>query len=1010
MNRHFLLPVLLIISFTGFSQANHNVTDPERSYKEAKDFFIKEQYALAYPLLKELKQTYPENTASSHTYLNQDIEYYFIVCGLALDQPVAEEQAKGFIAVANNEPRQQIMSYHLAKFYFIRNDFANAVTYYERAGYDNLSNEEIANAKFELAYSYFNLKRYEQAKPLFNEIHQLPNNKYYYPANYYYGYISYRDKNYAEALKAFKLIENQEQYVGLVPYYIAEIYYFQGKKDEALRYGEEILKRGNSFYQKELNLLIGQIYFEKRNFAKALPLLEAYVNNTDKVSKEILYELSYSYYEANQVDKAIEGFKQLSNEQDSLGQNSMYLLGDLYIRTNQKANARNAFQYSANNNSNRKQQEISRFNYAKLSYELGYQDIALNSMKEFTDLYPASTYSTEAKEILVNILSNTNNFKDALALYESFDRPTPAMQKIYPRILYGTATELINDQQLRSADELLTKILRDPNAGRMLPYANFWKGEIAYRQGRYDEAINYATAYLQSAPITHGEASPVSAKYLLGYSYLKKENYSQALSNFQQVATNVSNRATPMEQDAYVRAADSYFMSRNYSSANSLYSNIINNALPQSDYALFQQAMIAGIKNSSEKIRILNTLSRQYPSSDLIADANMEIANTYMADEKFRDAIPYLNTLLSLPAANNLKPQTYLKLGLSYYNLNSNNEALSNYQKLISLYPQSAEAEEALDNIKNIYIEEGKPNEYVDFLRRSGKSISVTEADSLTFAAAEIKYNTGDCANAIAAFNNYLSRYPDGSFSLQANYFRSECYLKGKDFKNAVAGYAAVINKGNSKYAELSALNAARISYFELQDYPAAKTYFTRLREIAVTQENQLEALRGLVRSYYQTKDFGQANTAAQELLTKKGLSTDDRSVANLVLGKSLQANNQCEQALTAFKAVAAINKSAWGAEARYEIANCYYTSNNLAASEKAAMEVIKVTGSYDYWVAKAYILLGDVYMQQKDYFNAKATYQSVANNATISEIKSEAQQKLDKAVAEEKLNSKISQ
>ena len=103
--------------------------------------------------------------------------------------------------------------------------------------------------------------------------------------------------------------------------------------------------------------------------------------------------LSYCYYDGNQVDKAIEGFKQLSNEKDSLGQNSMYLLGDLYLRTNQKENARNAFQYSANNNSNRKQQEISRFNYAKLSYELGYQDIALSEMNKFLDLYPASDYA-----------------------------------------------------------------------------------------------------------------------------------------------------------------------------------------------------------------------------------------------------------------------------------------------------------------------------------------------------------------------------------------------------------------------------------------------------------------------------------------------------------------------------------------------------------------------------------------------------------------------------------------
>ena len=80
----------------------------------------------------------------------------------------------------------------------------------------------------------------------------------------------------------------------------------------------------------------------------------------------------------------------------------------------------------------------------------------------------------------------------------------------------------------------------------------------------------------------------------------------------------------------------------------------------------------------------------------------------------------------------------------------------------------------------------------------------------------------------------------------------------------------------------------------------------------------------------------------------------------------------------------------------------------NFPNAEKAGLEVIKVTGSYDYWVAKAYILLGDVYLQQKDYFNAKATYQSVANNATIPELKKEAQDKLSRAINEEQQNSKV--
>jgi tetratricopeptide (TPR) repeat protein len=1007
MTRFFLSIALLFLSVSCFSQANYNVTDPEKNFKEAREYFIKGEYTLAYPLLKPLLDKYPENTTSNHAYLNQDIQYFYIVCELKMNHEIAADQAKRFIDAANNEPRQQLMSFHLAQYYFTRNDYARAIVYYERAGYNNLSNEEIADAKFELAYSYFNVDRFDEAKPLFNEIHQLPDNKYYYDANYYYGFISYRDHDYNNALTSFQKVESIPKYRGLVPYYIAQIYYFQGNEDKALQYGESKLSQNDIYYKKDLSLLMGQIYFEKKQFAKALPLLESYVKNTDKVSKEVMYELSYCYYDANQVQKAIEGFKQLSNEKDSLGQNSMYLLGDLYLRTGQKENARNAFLYSAENSSNRKQQEISRFNYAKLSYELGYQDVALSSMNKFLDLYPASVYANEGKEIIINLLANTNNYAEALSLYQSFGKPTPTMQRIYPKILFGRATQYINDQKLNEADDLLNQILKDPNAGAVLPFADFWKAETAYRLNHYDEAVKYMNDYLQYGGI-QGEANPTNAKYVLGYSYLNLQNYAQALANFKLVAPTISSSSTTLEQDAYVRSADCYFMQKNYSTAKNMYQNVIDNGLSQSDYALYQVALINGINNPAEKIKTFNTLTQRYPQSDLVAESYMQIANAYMLQEKFRDAIPYLNKILDIKSASSQYPKVYLKLGLANYNLNNNDEALKDYQKLVTLYPQSDEANEALDNLKNIYVEMGKPNDYVTFVQKTGKVISISEADSLTYASAELQYTNNDCAAAISSFNNYLTKYPQGAYTLNANFYRSECYSKNKDWQNAVTGYEAVVNQGNSPFAERAALAASRIFYFELKDYKQSTVYFSKLLELATTPENTLEALRGLVRSYYQTKDFAQANTTAKELLTKKGISTDDKAIANLVLGKSLQANNQCDEAITAFKQVSAVNKSEWGAEARYETANCYYTLNQLSTAEKAALDVIKVTGAYDYWVAKAYILLGDIYLKEKDYFNAKATYKSVADNATIPDLKKEAQDKLNAAISEEQQNSKV--
>ncbi|MBK7434574.1 MAG: tetratricopeptide repeat protein [Chitinophagaceae bacterium] len=1010
MNSKRIIIVFLVLFFCGpvFSQPTQPVTDNERKFKEAKDLFVQEQYALAYPLLSSLRETYPASTASDHAYLNEDIDYFFIACQLKLKLPVAETDARHYIHVVANEPRRQLLSYHLARYYFSKEDFSSAIDYYERAGIENLSNEQVADAKFEKAYSYFSLKQYQLAKPLFSEIAQLDDSKYFYPANYYYGYLCFSDREYAEALRALKLAATQEEYKEVVPYYIAEIYYFQGKKDEALRYGETVLARGEDLLnRKQLNLLVGQLHFEKKNYAKALPRLEEYVNGSEKVNKEVLYELSYCYYEAEQLNKAIEGFKQLSNETDSMGQNSMYLLGDCYLRTNQKANARNAFQFCAYNNSNKKQQQVSRFTYAKLSYELGFQDIALSEMKKYLSDYPGSEYDTEAKEILVSLLANTSNFADALQLYESFSKPTPAMQAIYPRILYGRAVELINDQQLSRADELLNKLLLLP-ASPVTPYGTFWKGEIAYRQKEYDAAIRYLTAFLQANMPALGEATPMAAKYNLGYSWLQKEHYAKALGFFEQITRSVTPTSSAMDQDAYVRSADCYFMNRDFARAGNMYDNVLNNALPQSDYALFQKAMIAGIKSADEKIRILNSLVRQYPKSSMVPDVTMEIANTYMAEEKFNEAIPFLNNILGLSDGGGLKASAYLKLGLCYYNTNRNAEALKYYQSLIKLFPQSAEADEALENMKNIYVEEGRPNDYVELMRQNGKNISVSEADSLTYISAELKYAANDCTAAIAGFGNYINRFPDGARLLEAHFFMAECYNKAKDYPNALSGYDYVNARGLNRYFERATMEAARICYFEQKDYANAKKYFQSLLSGSVSQDNQLEALRGLVRCFYQLKDYAQANEAARTLLTKKGISTDDRSVAFLVLGKSQQVNNNCTEAIAAFRSCAAINKTAWGAEARYEMARCQFELNNLSAAEKTALSVIKETGSYDNWVTKSYILLGDIFMQQKDYFNAKATYESVARNAVIPELKTEAQQKLDRAIEEEKATSKV--
>ncbi len=999
----------VILTYAAFAQPTHVITDVEKQYKTAKTFILKEQYAFAYSIVKELKKHNNQQTKSDNAYLYDDVNYYNALCELKLLQPIGKIDAIEFINSVNNEPLRQLMSFNLGHFCFLQNEFQNAITYFNEAGFDNLSNDQIADAKFEKAYALFNLSRFEEAKPLFNEIHQLPTGKYFIPANYYYGFIAYYEKQYFEALKAFKLVETIEEYKAVVPYYIAEIYYAQGKKDDALLYGETILKRNTVlYYDKQLRLLIGQIYYENKQYSNALPLLQSYVSSTDKVPKEILYELSYCYYIEGNNTKAIEGFKQLSSLTDSMGQNSMYLLGSLYIKTNNKANARTAFQYSAYNNSNPLQQQIAQFNYAKLSYELGYQNVALNEIKAYLKKYPSSTNDAEAKEILVSLLAGTNNYDDALNVYNSLENPTTPMQKLYPAILYGKAIGYVNDLQLQKADDLFTKIISIASNSTIATYANFWRGEIAFRMQQYNNAIGFLNTFLKGNVPSQGEANITTAKYNLGYSAFKLENYNQAIQYFEQVVKQLTPSSTPLEQDAYLRMADAYYIQKDYTKAQQLYDAALQANTLQADYAYYQKAMILGIKSSTEKIQLLNKLNKLYPSSSLQQEANMEIALTLIADEKFTDAIGYLNKIIQSNDGG-LKPRAYLKLGLAHYNSTNNTAALNAYTQLLQTYPQSREADEAVDIVKSIYVDDGKPEEYISLMQKIGRQVTATESDSLSYDAAFAKYSANNCTAAQTAFTNYINKNPQGAFVIDAYFLRSECYKKSNEIANAIAGYTFVSAKGSNKYFEKATLYAAQLNYFETKNYLEAKKYFSILSTNAANQDNQLEALRGLVRSLYQLKDYAGANVTSKALLARKGISTDDKSIGYLVLGKNAQAQSDCAAAITAFKQVAAINKSAWGAEARYEIANCYLFQNNYSMAEKAALATIKETGSYDQWVTKSYILLGDIFMAQKDYFNAKATYQSIIKNASIIDLKIEAQEKFEKATEAEKLQSNLS-
>src|SRR3546814_13443094 len=101
-----------------------------------------------------------------------------------------------------------------------------------------------------------------------------------------------------------------------------------------------------------------------------------------------------------------------------------------------------------------------------------------------------------------------------------------------------------------------------------------------------------------------------------------------------------------------------------------------------------------------------------------------------------------------------------MKLGLIQYNAGNDEAALSVYKKVVSQYGSTAQRREALQAIRNIYVEQGHAEGFLSYSKTvPNVKISTNEQDSIRYQAAYSIYLKGTCDNGLATFDHYLNNF-----------------------------------------------------------------------------------------------------------------------------------------------------------------------------------------------------------------------------------------------------------
>lgn len=977
------------------------------NHDQASNYFNKGLQALTLGDSLTAYQQFEQAYAFSNN--NDQITYYYLMLALHLEKSFAVPLATHWMNQTSNVIYQSRLQYFLGEYYFQQKQSENAINAYLKVPIPDLNNDEITKMKFHLGYLYFKLGNWDKASNLLNSLRQVKTGLYYTDANYYAGFLALKNKDYNLALSCFEIAANNSDYVNVVPFYIGQLYYFLGDTDKSIQYCTNALQSKDQFYDAQIRQLLGHLWFDKNEYEKALPYLVTYVSKQEKVQSQDLYQLSFCYFQTKQWDKAIAGFKQLNNGNDSLAQNSMYLLATSYLKIDDKVGAKNAFLFCSTQSQNLLQKEISLFNYGKLSVELKDYAQAVVTLDQFMDTYPNSNYLNESKQLWIKALALNNNYVQALEAYESIESPSEELLKIYPTILFGRSVVYLNDGQIDKAYTLLNKIISLSNNQNVISQTNFWLGEIGYKLGHIDEAIIALTQYL-NAPVNDGEVTIQHAKYTLGFAYLKKGEYQEALNNFNAVSSvNPINAKQNYQQDAYVRSADCLMMLKQFKQATQAYQNVIDLHWAMEDYATLQKSIIlGGLGKINEKISILEQFDNNFANSNYLNDARMELAETYIFKEDFKLAIAPLSAVVIDKNAASFHPIALYKLGVTYFNMNKNEPALQNFQSLIKSYPNAVETENALEFVRNIFIEDQKPELFVSFMNDNGHPLAMDEQDSLTYRSAMLRYDDKNYVDAKAGLIKYLSLFPNGKYQIESNYLVAEINYASQNYDSAAYYFSKVADQSPNRYAERANLLSARLYYFNFKNYELAEKYYLKLKEVAVQKENVLEALRGILRCQFKNSKWLDAAPIAKQIIEEKTFATDDILMANMVIYHEQLLKNDTVGAMTVLNKIILNNSSVYTAEAHYELARLQFLQKKYALAEKTAFEVTKKQASHEFWVTSAYILLGDIYAAQKDWFNALATYKSVAENANITSLKEEANQKYNLAQTAEKISNKV--
>lgn len=983
MKKHILCSLLILSALISNAQETFINYNSNKYFFEGKDLFAQQKFAASLLCFEK----FLEEQTNANADIIQEAEYYTACVAYELRKDNATEKLESYLAKYPYTQFEDKIYLMLGNIAFETRRYNLAIKNYEKINKKHISKTENIEASFNQGYAYIETAEYAKAKPLFKSI-KGKKTRYDVAATYYASYADYCLKNYDAALDGFLLIEDSPEFISFVPYYIVQIYYFKKEYDKLPPYANKVLELNPSNpNNSEIYRILGESAYKKPNYDEAISYMKKYEASSKKVMREDMYILGMSYFKTNDFAKASTYLAKVTTLKDSLSQNAYLHLGFCYVKLNQKNNARMAYASAADMDFDEKVKEEAAYNYTLSTLETTTPfGESITAFENFITKYPTSVYRNQIYENLVTAYLSSKNYVAASISLSKLSNLSPEMRNVKAYILFQLGTEQFVKGNFDEAVNIFTNALSESSPSFKSAQVYYWRAESYFRLEKYNEARKDYTEFLNKKGAAEMPEYNL-ANYAIAYTFFKQKNYSEARSMFNKYIKNEKNTLSANYADGLDRLADCYFIARDFSNAEKYYAQSIEKGGKNGDYASFQKAFVQGLqKNYRGKILGLQKLITDFPQSDYQDDAFYEMGRSFVLLDQQKNAIDAYQILIAKYPQAPLARKAAFEIGMLYYNQNQNEQAIGAFKKVINDYPNSEETRTALETLESIYVEQNSVDEFFAYTKTLGAGIVVanpSKEDSLTYLAAERMYMKNNFAGATGSFERYLQNFCDnGRFCTSARFYLADCYYSTDKIDEAYNQYKTLSTMLGNPFMETVLVRLSEIAY-DKKEFETALASFKQLQIIAEDPENIKASKIGVLRCSFLLNDTKTTIAIANDILATKSIDQKLAREARFYLTKSYLLNNEAEKALPDLKLLAKDLRTASGAESKYLLANYYFETANDKKAEDEITDFIQKGSSHQYWLARSFILLADIYIKRGDDFQAKQYLLSLQENYT---------------------------